>query len=66
MPFLAQNKRTFDGGGTDCYQENLSMIRTEADCQVKLLGRFTIYSINGVLKAVINSDLSIAKQVFLI
>lgn len=59
--FLAQDKRTFGDGGTDCYQDDLSMIRTEADCIRILLGSFTIYSLNGVVKTVTDSDASTSK-----
>lgn len=54
--FLAQDRRIFDNSGTDSYQEDLS-IRTEADSMMILLGRFTIYSLNGIVKTVTDSDL---------
>lgn len=37
------------------------MIRTEADCIMILLGSFTIYSFNGVVKTVVDSDFSTSK-----
>lgn len=55
-------KGAFDDGGTDCNQNDLSMKRTEADCIMMLLGRFTIYSFHGVLKTVTDNDLSTSES----
>lgn len=63
-PFLAQDKRTFVDAGTECYQDDLYTIRTEADCIMILLGSLIIYSFNGVVKTVTDSDLSTSKYVF--
>lgn len=62
--FSGKKKKAFDDGGTDYYQDDLSMIRTEVDCVMILLGRFTIYSLCGVLKTVTDSDLSTSKSGF--
>lgn len=55
---MTENKKTFDDY---CFHNDLSMIRSEAGFMMTFLGSFTIYLLNGVVKIITDSDLSISK-----